>query len=311
MRILLRILAAFPLALLYPLGWGLYLIAFYVVRWRVPLAQSNIDSALPELPLAERRKILRDCYRNLGSALIEGIWGYGASADALRERVTFLNPEIVERCKVEGRSAVMLAGHVCNWEWLLLAAGAHLGIPIDVVYKPLRLPSVDAYVRDARRRFGANPIPHRSFLYEVMRRGDEPHAYALLADQTPLKRTPKHWIRFLNRDTAFFLGPEHIARYADATVFYVSMKRVARGRYEVHLSVIAEPPYGEDAGIEIVETYARRLEATIRESPADWLWIHNKWKYPKPADTGAERESRARARRAARAGAVARTPDSR
>jgi lauroyl/myristoyl acyltransferase len=32
----------------------------------------------------------------------------------------------------------------------------------------------------------------------------------------------------------------------------------------------------------VVERYARRLEAEIRESPADWLWVHNKWKYPKP-----------------------------
>jgi KDO2-lipid IV(A) lauroyltransferase len=309
MSILLRILAWFPLALLYPLGWALFFVTFYVVRWRVPLARANIDGALPELPPAERARILRDCYRNLGQTLLEGIWGYGASADALRNRVTFLNPEVVERCKAERRSAVMLAGHVCNWEWLLLAAGAHLGIPIDVVYKPLRLAGVDAYVRDARRRFGANPIPHRSFLYEVMRRGDEPRAYALLADQTPLKRTSKHWIRFLNRDTAFFLGPEQIARYVDATVMYVAMKRVARGRYEVHFSVIAEPPYGDESGIEIVEAYARRLEATIRESPADWLWIHNKWKYPKPADTASE--SRAKARRAARDAAVARAPDSR
>ena len=137
---------------------------------------------------------------------------------------------------------------MCNWEWLLLAAGAHLAIPIDVVYKPLRLADVDTYVRDARRRFGANPIPHKSFLYEVMRRDDEPRAYAMLADQTPLKRTPKHWIRFLNRDTAFFLGPERIARYLDATVVYVAMTRVRRGYYEVRLEVIAEPPYGEERG---------------------------------------------------------------
>ena len=281
---LMRLLAAFPLPVLHFLGWWLFVIAFYVVRWRVPLARSNIDGALPELPADERRRILRDCYRNLAMALMEGIWGYGATGAALKRRVRIVNPEVVERYRAQRRSAVLLAGHVCNWEWLLLAAGAHLSIPIDVVYKPLRLADVDAYVRDARRRFGANPIPHKSFLYEVMRRDDEPRAYAMLADQTPLKRTPKHWIRFLGRDTAFFLGPERIARYVDAAVVYVAMKRVRRGYYEVRFTVIAEPPYGEDAGVQIAESYARHLEATIRESPSDWLWIHNKWKYPKPAD---------------------------
>ena len=110
------------------------------------------------------------------------------------------------------------------------------------------LDPIDAYVLGARRRFGANPIPHKSFLYEVMRRNEEPRAYAMLADQTPLKRTPKHWIRFLNRDTAFFLGPERIARYLDASVVYVAMTRVRRGYYDVTLEVIAQPPYGDDAG---------------------------------------------------------------
>ena len=260
-----RILAVFPLPVLHALGWGLYVVVFYLVRWRVALARDNIGAAFPEKTPAEREAILRDCYRNLGMSLLEAVWGYGATGAALRSRVRILNAEVVDRCRAQNRSVIMLAGHVCNWEWLLMAAGAHLSIPIDVVYKPLRLPDVDAYVRDSRRRFGANPIPHKSFLYEVMRRGDEPSAFAMLADQTPLKRTPKHWIRFLNRDTAFFLGPERIARYVDANVVYVAMKRVRRGYYDVHLHVIAEPPYGDDAGREIAEAYARHLEATIRE----------------------------------------------
>ncbi|TMG81564.1 MAG: hypothetical protein E6H78_16605, partial [Betaproteobacteria bacterium] len=37
---------------------------------------------------------------------------------------------------------------------------------------------------------------------------------------------------------------------------------------------------GEDTWI--TELYARKLEEEIRSSPADWLWVHNKWKYPKP-----------------------------
>ena len=45
---------------------------------------------------------------------------------------------------------------------------------------------------------------------------------------------------------------------------------------------LVEPPYERDDDLQVVERYARRLEAEIRESPADWLWVHNKWKYPKP-----------------------------
>ena len=49
--------------------------------------------------------------------------------------------------------------------------------------------------------------------------------------------------------------------------------------------------------LDVVERYARRLESEIRASPADWLWVHNKWKYPRPAVE--EPRKRKRPRRAA------------
>jgi KDO2-lipid IV(A) lauroyltransferase len=198
------------------------------------------------------------------------------------------NPELVARFVAEKRSVILLTAHVCNWEWLLPGGGAHFGIPIDAVYKPIRVASLDTYMRDARSRFGGQPIPIKSFAFELLRRAGQPRAYGLVADQTPLKSMDKHWTRFLNQDTAFFVGAEKIARFLEAPVVYVAMRRLARGRYAVHLHVLAEPPYDDgehetgDADTWITEAYARKLEAEIRASPADWLWVHNKWKYPRP-----------------------------
>jgi KDO2-lipid IV(A) lauroyltransferase len=100
----------------------------------------------------------------------------------------------------------------------------------------------------------------------------------------------KHWTRFLNQDTAFFVGAEKIARFLDAPVAYVAMRRLRRGYYAVHLHVLAEPPYdgseAEHGDGWITEAYARKLEAEIRASPADWLWVHNKWKYPRTEPDG-------------------------
>jgi len=187
----------------------------------------------------------------------------------------------------ERRSTILLTAHVCNWEWLLPGGGAHFGIPIDAVYKPIRLPSLDAYMREARSRFGGRPIPIKSFAYELLRRAGDVRGYGLVADQTPLKSMEKHWTRFLHQDTAFFVGVETIARFLEAPVVYVAMRRLKRGHYAVRLHVLAEPPYDiteaaeADAGTWIVEAYARKLEEEIRASPSDWLWVHNKWKYPK------------------------------
>jgi KDO2-lipid IV(A) lauroyltransferase len=292
--LLLRALAHLPLPVLHGLGYGLFVIVFHVVRWRVALARENLAGALPDMSPEARERILRDNYLNLARTLMEAIWGFRASGEALMQRVRFENPECIERYKAEGTSLMLLTAHTCNWEWLLLAAGAYFRFPIDAVYKPLRLKGVDAYVREARSRFGGNPIPFKSFLFELMRRAHEPRAYAMVADQTPLAKMPKYWTTFLHRDTAFFLGPERIARYLDAPVLYVEMMRERLGSYAVRFHVLAEPPYEdeEDAGAQIAERYARALEATIRARPADWLWIHNKWKYGRGAGEGTDRRRR-------------------
>jgi KDO2-lipid IV(A) lauroyltransferase len=284
MKSVLVALARLPLPLLYTLGFVAYVITFHMLRWRRDLASRNLAAAFPEKSQAERDAIMRRNYRNLGETLAETFWGFGASAEQMTGRVVFENGEVIDRYVAQRCSVLLLTAHMCNWEWLLPAGGAHFGFPIDTVYKPLRVQALDEFVRESRSRFGGKPIPMKSFLFELMRRAGQVHAYAMVADQTPQRKSDKHWTRFLNQDTAFFVGADKITRFLEAPVIYVAMRRVRRGHYRVHFHVLTEPPYEADRELPVMELYARKLEEEIRAQPADWLWIHNKWKYPRPAD---------------------------
>ena len=303
MQYVLKFLTRLPLPVLYGLGSFAYFIAFRVLRWHRELAARNLANAFPEKPPAERAALLRQSFVNLGQTLAETFWGSGATAEELAKRVAIENPELIARFVRESRPVVVLTAHVCNWEWLLPATSSQFGIPIDAVYKPLRVASLDAFIRETRSRFGGKPIPIQSFLFELMRRAGEARAYAMVADQTPPRHMDKHWTRFLNQDSAFFTGADKIARFLDAPVLYVAMRRVTKGHYSVRLHVLVEPPYDSDDDLQVVERYARRLETEIRNNPADWLWVHNKWKYPRPAST--PEDSRTRARRRTQRGAPA------
>ena len=282
MRFLLKLLTRIPLPLLYPWAWLIYAVAFHAMRWRRDQAERDVANAFPEKSDHERADIVRRAYRNLADTIVEAFWGFGASADALKRRVTIQNPEIVRQCVDAGQSVVFLTAHFGNWEWLLLAAGAHFGIAIDVVYQPQRVNAFDDFLREARSRFGSRLIPRSEFVYDLLSRAEQIRTYALLADQTPKhKGDPRHWTQFLHQDTAFFVGAGKIAKFLDAKVLYVRMRRVARGRYSVRLEEIAAPPFDDVGDVEIVERYARCLERDIRESPADWLWLQKKWKYPR------------------------------
>jgi KDO2-lipid IV(A) lauroyltransferase len=282
MGFLLGRMSRWPRRVLDGFGYVAYFVVYRVLRWRRALAAGNIANAFPEKSAADRDVILQQSYRNLGRFLAEALWGWNASAEALAARVHIVNPELITRFTANGQSVVLLAAHFCNWEWLLLTAGVVLKVPIDAVYKPQRLAGVDEFLRARRARFGGNPIPHQSFMFEVMKRRKDVRAYALVADHTPKHNEEKHWTRFLHQDTAFFVGADKIAKILKAPVIYVAMRRESPGRYSVELKLLAEPPYDRDSGPEIVERYARVLEEEIHRSPADWLWLHRKWKYKKP-----------------------------
>jgi len=282
MELLLRTLTRVPLPILYGLGWFAYVVAFELFRWRRDLARANLRGAFPEKSEREIDGLLRQSYRNLGITIAEAIHGFGASKEEILERVRVENPELPLQYLQRGQSVILLTGHFCNWEWLLGGAAGHLGVPIDAVYKPQRSPAVDRFLREARARYGGNPIAVKTFLHEVIRRRRNARVYGLVADQTPMRQEDKHWTVFLHRDTAFYTGAGKIARIVGAPAVFISMHRTRKGHYTARFHLLSEPPYSRESENAVIEAYARALEREIRHSPADWLWVHRKWKYPKP-----------------------------
>jgi Kdo2-lipid IVA lauroyltransferase/acyltransferase len=277
----LKLLSRLPLWALYAFTSLVYVLVYHLLRFRREVVWKNLRDSFPELDHRELARLCRKSYKHLGQVLAEAIKGLTMSEQDLRQRVRFVNPDILDEFIERGQSIILLAAHQCNWEWLLLAACVELALPVDAVYKPLHNRPIDELMLGARSRFGASPIPVQQFLIEIMRRGRGPRAFALVADQTPLRREEKYWTRFLNQETAFYVGPQKIAQITNSPVVFLRMTRTRRGYYEAHLKILAQPPYPTD-GYEILEAYAREAERQILEHPADWLWLYRKWKYKKP-----------------------------
>jgi len=64
-------------------------------------------------------------------------------------------------------------------------------------------------------------------------------------------------------------------------VIFAGMRRRARGHYEVLCEPLATADERAAAG-EITERYARAVERQVLESPADWMWLHRRWKTRPP-----------------------------
>jgi KDO2-lipid IV(A) lauroyltransferase len=252
-----------------------------VFPYRRRVVEGNLKVCFPEWDDATRERVIRDYYRGFADMLVEVLHSLRMTPAELARRVKLTNPELVREEVAKGKPVLLLAGHQCNWEWLLLGLSTQLGMPVDAAYKPL----VDSWAENEmlklRSRFGARMIPAPELLGDIIKQRGTPRAIAMLADQEPVSSERRHWYRFLNRDTAFFVGPEEIARTARYPALFACLKRVSRGHYEVEFVPLATAGEQLPAG-EFTTRYARLIEAQIRASPADYPWSHKRWKLKKP-----------------------------
>lgn len=258
------------------LGW----LAFRVFPYREHVVRANLTKAFPDLDEAGIRKIMRAYYQGFAQMLVELLKGATLPAEQITRRVRIQNLDKVQAYLAQGQSVLLVAAHQCNWEWMLLGLSLELGYPLDAAYKPLVDKWAEREMKKLRSRFGCRMIPAKELLADIIKRSKVVRAIAMVADQEPTTSEHKHWTRFLNRDTAFYMGPEEISRVTKFPVFFIEMRRVSRGYYEMTFQPLAAPEERLKPG-ELTERYARLVETQIRAAPPDWPWSHKRWKLKK------------------------------
>lgn len=275
-----RALSTLPLAALYRLARPVYFLVYRVFRVRRDVVEANLARSFPERSDAEVAALGRRVYRNYADVLVEMLRSLQMSESELLDRVRFEGDELLEGELGAGRPVLLTLAHQCNLEWMLLAACLRFHFPLEAVYRPLADSGMEAVMTEAYTRFGGRLIDDRSVIKSIMDRRAEPRIVALVSDQGPNVKDDVYWTRFLNQETGFFLSPEVIARFTGYPVYFAGMRRNARGRYTVTFSRIAEPPYRGRERV-VMPAYVRAVEAQILAEPADWFWMHRRWKRPR------------------------------
>jgi len=279
--LLIRVMAWLPLPLLYFKADALYLLLYYVFRLERRLVSDNLQHAFPDMPQQERKCIAAKSYRNALHVLFETIHAQRISETALRRRVQFDNPELLDALLDRHGKVLAVAAHQGNWEWLEMASSLCMSAPLATLYKPLNHPGIEAMLNQTRERFGGRMIAAQRALSGLVRFTRQRSIVAVLADQGPQPHEEKFWARFLNQDTAFYPGIEKLARRLEMPVLFTQVTRVKRGYYRVRFELLEETPWSIPEG-ELMEGYIRAVEQQVLDHPEDWLWVYKRWKYQKP-----------------------------
>jgi KDO2-lipid IV(A) lauroyltransferase len=264
---------SFGLRLRYACSWLLFFLVYRLFGLRRGTIRQNLRRSFPAMSDAERERIRNDFVTRQAEILAEFDYARVLGAEELRARVQLLDPAGL--LAAPGK-LVLIGGHQCNFEWMLLRISLELGSGLIAIYKPMGSARVERYFLSIRSKFGARMLSSKAIRQELGAIRDA-RALGLVADQVPRTSPERHWTTFLRQDTAFFKGPERMARLLRAQIVYVSMRRCARGRYEIEfepLTAVGEKPA---SGVS-TERYARVLERDITADPAGWWWSHRRWK---------------------------------
>ncbi|MCS6823989.1 MAG: lysophospholipid acyltransferase family protein [Cytophagaceae bacterium] len=274
-----KVISWLPLSVLYRFSFLIYVLTYKIFRYRINVVKENIQNCFSTMSRKEQRRIISSFYRNLSDVVVEILKAPSIKKEELEKRVKMKNMELPLSYHEKGIPVICLTGHLCNWEWLLMACSLHTPYSIDAVYKPMHIAWMEKLFRYTRSRFGARLLPMRDVLKAVIRNKAEIKAIAMVADQIPPEAEIQYFTNFLNQNTAFFVGGDKLAKYMNAPVLFVDMKRIKKGYYEIEFISLTENAEQDLPSFPITESYARQLEKRILASPQDWLWTHRRWKH--------------------------------
>lgn len=252
------------------------------VRRRV--VEEQIATAFPGRPPEWVRRTGRACYEHFGRemAALAGVARRGGGE--LRTRTAGAEEALgtYARASAEGRGAVIVTGHLGNWE-LAAAFLAASGIPLRAVVKRQRNRRFDRRLSALREAVGVEPV----YMEEAARRAGQilggGRPLAMVADQDARSRGV--FVTFMGRPASTFRGPARLALEHGAPLLFGALLR-EEGGYRAVLERVETPPRGPGAVRALTAEWMQRLEAQVRLRPEQYFWFHRRWKTRPAAAVG-------------------------
>ncbi|MDZ4290144.1 MAG: lipopolysaccharide heptosyltransferase II [Prosthecobacter sp.] len=276
------VLRVLPVEAVWRLGRALGCGAYFVAGKYRRLALNNLRIALGrEKSAAEREKIAREHFASLFANVLCGFKIPMMTQAEVESRVTVEGMEHTRAAMAAGKPILYLVCHLSCWEILTQVPSLFVfGRKPATVYQPLRNPFLDALVLRRRRKLGYTLFDRQEGFAGPMKHMREGGCLGVLVDQ----HTGDHglWCPFFDRLASTTPIAAMMAQRSGGVMLPLAIYDKGPGRWRL----VCSGPVNSTEAKPTIEglTTAMNLavEQMVRRQPANWFWVHNRWKTPNP-----------------------------
>lgn len=270
-----------PLSLQVAIGRGFGALLFHLARSRRHVAEVNLRLCFPEWTEEARRAVLREHFRLLGRSILERGIAWFASAERIRRLVKLEGREHLDGVLAQGRAAIVVAPHFLGLDM----GGTRVAMEYDGVYvysRPKRDPVANRWLNWGRSRFGDQlMVARQDGIRPVVRalRAGRPLYYLPDLDYG---RKESVFVPFFGVPAATITALSRLARLTGAAVLTCVTEILPDGKG--YVTRFGEPWEDFPSEDEVADAARmnRWLEGEIRRMPAQYYWVHRRFKTRPP-----------------------------
>lgn len=241
----------------------------------------NIALAFPQLPAQETAALATQCWENIGRTVAEF-----AHLDnpTLHARVQVEGTEYIEAIKARSandhKGCIFIAGHYGNWE-LNHVIGSLRGMPMALIHRTANNPWVDAMIIAKRTHFISNLFPKgKEGARQMLKSLKAGEQVGLMIDQ---KMNDGIAVPFFGHDAMTAPAVAQLALKYDVPIYPSCVRRSKGCHFTLTVDAPLTLPKTGNQKQDIYDAMClinQTVESWIRTEPAQWFWVHNRWKKP-------------------------------
>ena len=228
----------------------------------------------------EIERIAKDCFMYMAKSAVEIMFFFDKPL-LLKERVDIIGKENLDKALVDGRGVILVSAHFGNFP-LLLGRLAVDGYRVGGIMRPMHDDKVEKIFLKKREKFGVRTI------YSQPRNECVNNTISALRDNElifiPIDQnfgTGGIFVNFFGEKAATATGPVILAQRTNAALIPCFILRQPGDRHKIVFEPALKLIEGKNPQDTIAVNIQRLtdiIESYIRKYPAEWGWIHRRWK---------------------------------